>query len=183
MDVLHLVVDCLTSSCVWCTLEKALASPSNSRIMQLHGSFQDLQQGDASVTTYMQHAKSLFDELVAVGRPLSLEDFNLYIFCGLHGEFKDLVTSLVTKAKHYQKIDKYKRKYRGNIFVGKFPRDFTDGNIPSVYTEGITVGKKVKQRKKNDDVSFLPTDLPTEQIPSVIPSVNLLVNCEHCSSC
>jgi hypothetical protein len=41
MDILHLVVDCRTSSCVWCTLEKALASPSNSRIMQLHGSFQD----------------------------------------------------------------------------------------------------------------------------------------------
>ena len=99
MNVLHLVVDCQTSSCVWRTLEKMLISPSNSRIMQLHGSFQDLQQGDASVTTYMQHAKSLFDELVAVGRPLSLEDFNLYIFCGLHGEFKDLVTSLVTKAK------------------------------------------------------------------------------------
>jgi len=49
---------------------------------------------------------------------------------------------------HYQKIDEYKRKYRGNISVGKFPRDFTDGNIPSVYTEGITVGKKLKQSKK-----------------------------------
>jgi len=47
----------------------------------------------------MQHAKSLFDELAAVGRPLSLEDFNLYIFHGLHGEFKDLVTSLMTKAE------------------------------------------------------------------------------------
>jgi len=92
MDVLHLVVDCQTSSCVWRTLEKALASPSNSRIMQLHGSFQDFRQGDASVTT-------LFDELAAVGRPLSLEDFNLYIFRGLRGEFKDLVTSLVTKAE------------------------------------------------------------------------------------
>jgi hypothetical protein len=85
---------------------------------------------------------------------------------------------------HYQKIDKYKRKYRGNISISKFPRDFTDGNIPSVYT----VGKKIKtKQKKNDDVSFLPTDLPTElpteKIPSVIPSVNLLVNCEHCSSC
>jgi hypothetical protein len=58
---------------------------------------------------------------------------------------------------HYQKIDKYKRKYRGNISVGKFPRDFTDGNIPTVYTEGITVGKKIKtNQKKNDDVSFLP---------------------------
>jgi hypothetical protein len=51
----------------------------------------------------------------------------------------------------------------------------TNGN-----TEGITVEKKIKtKQKKNDDVSFLPTDLPTEKIPSV----NLLVNCEHCSSC
>ena len=60
--------------------------------------------------------------------------------------------------EHYQKIDKYKRKYRGNIFVGKFPRDFTDENIPSVYTDGITVGKNIKQSKKKDDVSFLPTE-------------------------
>jgi hypothetical protein len=98
MDVLHLMVYCQTSSCVWCTVEKTLVSPSNSRIMQLHGSFQDLQQGDTSVTTYMQHAKSLYDELVVVGRPFSLKNFNLYIFHGLRGEFKDLVTSLVTKA-------------------------------------------------------------------------------------
>ena len=39
VDVLHLVVDCSTSHCVWRTFEKALASPSNSRIMQLHGFF------------------------------------------------------------------------------------------------------------------------------------------------
>jgi hypothetical protein len=64
---------------------------------------------------------------------------------------------------HYQKIDKYKQKYRGNIFVGKFLRDFTDGNIPSVYTDGITVRKKFKtKQKKKDDVSFLPTELPRE---------------------
>jgi hypothetical protein len=30
---------------------------------------------------------------------MSLEDFNLYEFRGLCGEFKDLVTSLITKAK------------------------------------------------------------------------------------
>jgi len=71
---------------------------------------------------------------------------------------------------HYQKIDKYKRKYRGNIFVGKFPRDFTDGNIPSVYTDGITVGKKFKtKQKKKDDVSFLPTELPTENTVGKFP--------------
>ena len=99
MDVLLLVVDCFTSHCVWCTLKKALASPSNSRIMQLHGSFQDLRQGDSSVSIYMQQAKSLFDKLAAAGRPMSLEDFNLYIFCGLHGEFKDLVMNLITKVE------------------------------------------------------------------------------------
>jgi hypothetical protein len=99
VDVLHLVVDCSTLHCVWRTLEKALASPSNSRIMQLHGSFQDLRQGDSSVSLYMQQAKSLFDELAAAGHPMSLENFNLYVFRGLRGEFKDLVTSLITKAE------------------------------------------------------------------------------------
>jgi hypothetical protein len=47
----------------------------------------------------MQLAKSLFDELVVVGQPMSLEDFNLYMFCGLRGEFKDFVISLITKAE------------------------------------------------------------------------------------
>jgi hypothetical protein len=27
---------------------------------------------------------------------------------------------------NYQKIDKYKWKYRENIFIGKLPMDFTD---------------------------------------------------------
>ena len=99
VDVLHLVVDCSTSHCVWRTLEKSLASPSNSRIMLLHGSFQDLRQGDSLISLYMQQAKSLFDELAAAGRPMSLEDFNLYVFRGLRGEFKDLITSLITKAE------------------------------------------------------------------------------------
>jgi len=99
MEVLHLVVDCQTSSSVWRTLEQTPASTSNSRIIQLHGSLQDLRQGDKSVTQCMQKSKVLFNELAAGGRLVLLEDFNLYMFCGLQGEFKDLVTSLVTKAK------------------------------------------------------------------------------------
>ena len=99
MEVLHLVVGCQSSCSAWGTLERALASTSNSRIMQLHGSLQDLRQGDESVTQFMQKAKALFDELVAASRPVSLEDFNLYVFRGLRGEFKDLVTSLITKTE------------------------------------------------------------------------------------
>jgi len=49
----------------------------------------DLRQGDASIAMYMQQAKLLFNELVVVGRPISLEDFNLYVFHGLRGEFKN----------------------------------------------------------------------------------------------
>jgi len=98
MEVLHIVVDCPTSCSVWQTLEQALASTSNSCVMQLHGSLQDLRQGDDSVTQFLQKAKALFDELAAAGRPISLADFNLYVFRGLRGEFKDLVTSLVTRA-------------------------------------------------------------------------------------
>jgi hypothetical protein len=45
----------------------------------------------------MQQAKSLLDELAAAGRPMSLEDFNLYVFRGLYSEFKGLVTSLITE--------------------------------------------------------------------------------------
>ena len=67
------MVDYQTSSCVWHTLEKALASLLNSCIIQLHGSFQDLRQGDASVSPYIQHFKSLFDELVVVGQPFLLK--------------------------------------------------------------------------------------------------------------
>jgi len=61
-----------------------------------------------------------------------------------------LQADLSKSSLHYQKIDKYKRKYRENISVCKFPRDFTDGNIPSVYTEGITVGKKIKTKQKKN---------------------------------
>jgi len=55
----------------------------------------------------------------------------------------------------------------------KFSRDFTDGNIPSVYTEGITVGTKIKTKKKNDDVSFFTNGI-TDGIFSVGNSVGKL---------
>jgi len=66
--------------------------------MQLHGCLQDLHQGDDTITAYLHKAKGLFDELAAAGRPISLTDFNLYVFRGLHNEFRDLVTSLSTKS-------------------------------------------------------------------------------------
>jgi len=54
MDVLHLVVDSQTSHRVWRTLEHALTSSFNSRIVQLYDSFQDLDQGDDLITVFIQ---------------------------------------------------------------------------------------------------------------------------------
>jgi hypothetical protein len=45
----------------------------------------------------LQKAKALFDELAAASKPISLAEFNLYVFQGLYSEFKDLVISLSTK--------------------------------------------------------------------------------------
>jgi len=104
-SVLHLVVNCQISSSVWRTLEQALASTSNSCIMQLHGSLQDLRQGDESVTQFMQKAKASFD---VASRPVLLKDFNLYVFRGLQREFKNFVTSLVTKAEPLSYADLYR---------------------------------------------------------------------------
>jgi len=53
VEVLHLVVDSNTSHDIWTTLETTPASLSNSRIMQLHNSFQDLQQADDSASIYL----------------------------------------------------------------------------------------------------------------------------------
>jgi len=49
------------------SLEQALESPSNSCIIHLHGSLQDIKQGDYMAIVYLQKARSLFDEL-AVAR-------------------------------------------------------------------------------------------------------------------
>jgi hypothetical protein len=53
VEVLYLVVDCNTSHDIWTTLETIVASPSNSWIMQLHNSFQDLRQNDDSANIYL----------------------------------------------------------------------------------------------------------------------------------
>jgi hypothetical protein len=64
----------------------------------------------------------------------------------------------------YQKTDKYKQKYWENIFVGKLPINFTDKNVPSVFTEGITVGKTIIKTKQKKWWSAIFTNGITDEI-------------------
>ncbi|KAG8372496.1 hypothetical protein BUALT_Bualt12G0072100 [Buddleja alternifolia] len=98
-DVVCLVVGASTSHAIWSTLECAFAFPSQARIMQLRLQLQTIKQGDASIQTCFQQAKTVVDELAATGPPLSDIDFNLYIFKGLHSQFHDSVTTLTAKSE------------------------------------------------------------------------------------
>jgi hypothetical protein len=60
-EVLPIVVDCQTLCSIWQTLENTLVSLSNSRIIQLHGSFQKLWQGNDIVSAYLQQNLSLMN--------------------------------------------------------------------------------------------------------------------------
>jgi len=68
------------------------------------------------------------------------------------------------KCKTEKKINKKTKSTRVTIRKLINTNRNTDENIPSVFTEGITVGKKIKTKQKNDNVSFLPTELPMEFI-------------------
>ena len=102
INVLHLMVDCPTSTSVWSTLEHALPSPSNSQIMQLHGCLKDLCQGDDSVTTYQQKAKgSLMNSLPQVAPSPSRT--SIYMSCRV-----SVVTFVILLPVYLQKLTLYR---------------------------------------------------------------------------
>ncbi|KAG8368382.1 hypothetical protein BUALT_Bualt15G0039700 [Buddleja alternifolia] len=70
-EIVCLAVGATTCHAIWKTLEHAFASPSQARIMKLCLQLQSLKQGDLSIQSYLQQAKSLADELTAAGQPLS----------------------------------------------------------------------------------------------------------------
>jgi len=98
---------------------------------------------------------------------------------------------------HYQKINKYKWKYRGNIFVGKLQMDFTHGNISSIFWfvfidfliifprylsiyRGNYSGKKII---KTMMCHFYQWNYRRNLSLRYNSSLNSLVNCEHYLLC
>ncbi|GAV87102.1 UBN2_3 domain-containing protein, partial [Cephalotus follicularis] len=95
-STLPLVVGKLTSTEAWNTLNQAFGSPSHTRILQLHMQLQNLKKNDSSISTYLQQAKYLAEELVAAGKILSPEEFNAIIFNNLGSSFHAIVAAIST---------------------------------------------------------------------------------------
>lgn len=84
---MYLVVGPDTSRAVWDSIEKALASSSRACVLNLLSQLQRLRHGVAIVTKYLGKTQVLVEELTLVGRPISLDEQNLYTFQGCNRSF------------------------------------------------------------------------------------------------
>ncbi|GAV72104.1 UBN2 domain-containing protein/UBN2_3 domain-containing protein [Cephalotus follicularis] len=102
-----------TSKEVWDTLTTTYASQSHTRILSLHLALQNIEhkpeetitqflqrahKPDETITQFLQRARHIHDELAVAGRPLSPEDFNLYVFKGLREDFKVMIPTLTARS-------------------------------------------------------------------------------------
>ncbi|GAV62598.1 UBN2 domain-containing protein, partial [Cephalotus follicularis] len=92
------VIDKNTSTEAWPALTQAFGPPSHTRILQLHMQLQNLKKNSSSISTYLQQAKYMMDELAATGKILSPEEFNAIVFNNLGPSFHAIVAALSTRS-------------------------------------------------------------------------------------
>ncbi|GAV87355.1 UBN2_3 domain-containing protein, partial [Cephalotus follicularis] len=78
-SILPLVVGKNTFVEAWNSLSQAFGAPSHTRPLQLHMQLRNLKKNDSPISTYLQRAKYIFDELAVVGKIPSPEEFNAII--------------------------------------------------------------------------------------------------------
>ncbi|GAV70363.1 UBN2 domain-containing protein, partial [Cephalotus follicularis] len=96
-SILPLVIGKHTSADTWTTLNQSLGSPTHTRILQLHMQLQNLKKNNSSISTYLQKAKYITDELAAASKVLSPEEFNAIIFNNLGPFFNAIVAAISTR--------------------------------------------------------------------------------------
>ncbi|XP_019157974.1 PREDICTED: uncharacterized protein LOC109154694 [Ipomoea nil] len=92
-EVLYLAVGRTMSQEVWTSITAALGSSTRARCLNLLAQFQSLRQGDSTPAEYLGHAQLLVEDLALAGRPVSLDEQNLWAFRGLRPEFQSMASS------------------------------------------------------------------------------------------
>ncbi|KAM3282895.1 hypothetical protein P3S67_026540 [Capsicum chacoense] len=93
-EIYPYVIGLTSSFAVWEALANAFGSVSQNRQLQLHIELQELKKFDLSVSSYLQKAKALSDELSAAGRSISPAEFNAIIYLNIGPEFHGLIAAL-----------------------------------------------------------------------------------------
>ncbi|XP_019179939.1 PREDICTED: uncharacterized protein LOC109175142 [Ipomoea nil] len=92
-EVMYLAVGRSTSREVWNSITSALGSSTRARCLSLLGKFHSLRQGNSSAAEYIGCAQLLVEDLALAGRPITLGEQNLFVFRGLHPEFRAMAYS------------------------------------------------------------------------------------------
>ncbi|GAA0149767.1 hypothetical protein LIER_08864 [Lithospermum erythrorhizon] len=89
-ETLPLAVGKSSSRAIWDAVKVALANPSFSSHLALQDKLIGLKQNNMTITECLNHAKSTYYSLAAIGKQPPHETFLIYILRGLKEEFKDL---------------------------------------------------------------------------------------------
>ncbi|XP_019197087.1 PREDICTED: uncharacterized protein LOC109190943 [Ipomoea nil] len=125
-EVILLAIGHQTTQSAWNAVVTSLALSSHSRSLNLFRQLLSLQQGHASVADYIAKGRILVEDLTLVGRPISLEEQNLYVLKGLRLEFRGLASSLKVRGQpvtHQELTDLLGTKeflsggYRGSLLT------------------------------------------------------------------
>ncbi|RVW88399.1 hypothetical protein CK203_040995 [Vitis vinifera] len=93
-EIFPYVIGLSSSYEVWQALSQAFGSVSQNRQLQLHIELQELKKNDLSVSTYLQHAKALADELNVAGRLLAPTEFIAIIYRNIGSDYQAIITAL-----------------------------------------------------------------------------------------
>ncbi|XP_019161980.1 PREDICTED: uncharacterized protein LOC109158522 [Ipomoea nil] len=93
-EVMYLAVGQNKSREVWDSVAAALGSSTRARCLSLLGQFHSLRQGNNTPAEYLGRAQLLVEDLALAGRPISLDEQNLFVFRGLRPEFRSMASSL-----------------------------------------------------------------------------------------
>jgi hypothetical protein len=124
---------------VWSALASRFASKSRSHVTNLKSWLQNITQGSKTCIEYLQSAKSLADQLAAVGK--SMEDDNLisFIVSGLNPTFNNFVTtfSFITREKGISFDDFQNELLNHEMLLNKQQAVATDPSMFALFSQKL----------------------------------------------
>ena len=93
-NLVPFIASAKTSQEAWTILANTYAKPSRGRLTQLKEDLRLIHKGTQTITDYLQHAKTIADELAMLNAPIDNEDLILKILGGLDEDYKDLCSAI-----------------------------------------------------------------------------------------
>ncbi|KAK2638883.1 hypothetical protein Ddye_026678 [Dipteronia dyeriana] len=93
-SIIPFIASAKTAHDAWVALANTYAKPSRGHIIHLKGVLTNITKGTQSITEYMQHAKSITDELAMIDTLENPKELTVKITNGLGDEYKDISSAV-----------------------------------------------------------------------------------------